>query len=537
MRGLRHRATASSPTSDRSFPRFCFPHFRVSHIVCGFVPESPSSNEPLKARKTLDLFRAKTRRSAIHPLELAALWVIAAHLVFLPWALGTMRPWAQFISLGFSVLGFGLAVLPRNYTEEHTGSRRFRLLMWPKLVRFPIFWLGLALLGLVVLQALNPAWEYKSDAKNFWMQEVAHKAWLPHGVRAPFERWNQWRMLVIYSSALLTVCSIWVAFTRRRTLQALLLALAANGVLLAVVGVAQLMLRADKIFGIITSPNRRFFSSFIYKNHGAAYLGLAMALTAGLAGWFYLRGIRRMEKSNPSGVLAFFATLIAVSIITSYARGATLMMLVFVIGAVGAFVVHQFRLPSENRRPLIVVALLLLCGFFLKTGLGALQSGEAWDRIRQGIARQDNSLVLRERVTTVSLQMVRETWPQGIGVGAFRFIFPIYQHRDPKLVIDENKRLMFWEHAHNDVVELLAELGAVGTFIIVLGFGYWAFALLKSYFWENPLSSCIVFGLLLLLAYAWWDFPFQCPAILTTWCALWAVATMWARFEEAGGRS
>ena len=96
---------------------------------------------------------------------------------------------------------------------------------------------------------------------------------------------------------------------------------------------------------------------------------------------------------------------------------------------------------------------------------------------------------------------------------------------------------MFWEHAHNDIVQFPIELGVIGTGLIVIGFGYWAFALMRSYFWENPLSACIVLGLLLLLGYAWWDFPFQCPAILITWCSLWAVATMWARFEESGAKS
>ena len=52
-----------------------------------------------------------------------------------------------------------LSLVPRNYTPEHTGADFFHLVMWPRLVRFPIFWLGAALLGLVVVQALNPAWE------------------------------------------------------------------------------------------------------------------------------------------------------------------------------------------------------------------------------------------------------------------------------------------------------------------------------------------------------------------------------------------
>lgn len=458
-------------------------------------------------------------------------------MIFLPWALGTMRPWAQWISLAFGLVGFALALLPRNYTEEHTGSNRFRLLMWPKLIRFPIFWLGLALLGLIVVQGLNPAWEYKTDGKVFWMQSMPHKAWLPQGVRAPFEKWNQWRMLVIYASALLTVCSIWVAFTRRRTLQAFILALAFNGLLLAMFGIAQRILGADKIFWFVDSPNRSFFSSFIYKNHGGAYLDLALTVTCALSGWYYLRGMRRMEKSNPSGVLGFFATCIGVSVLTSYARGATVMMMVFLVACVVAVIVHQFLVPKENRKPIIAFALLVVFAVFLKTGYGAVRGGKALERLKEGVMRKDASLEFRATATGAAIEMLGENKKTGVGAGSFRYVFPIYQHRHPELAKHPDGHPMFWEHAHNDLVQFPIELGIVGSGLLVLGFGYWSFALLKAYFWENPLSVCVVFGLLLLLGYAWWDFPFQCPAILTTWCALWAVATMWARFEEAGAKA
>lgn len=510
-------------------------------------PPSPPSRRPsvgdtapdsglTDLQRPLEAFRAKTRRVSIHPLELTALWIISAHLVFLPWALGAMRPWAQIPSLILSVLSLAIALLPRNYSETHTGANQFRLLMWPKLFRFPIFWIGLALVALIVTQALNPAWRYATDGKGWWMDPLPHKSWLPAGVIASFDQWNQWRMLVIYGSAWLTVCAIWVAFSRRRTVQIFLMTLAINGLLVALFGVAQRMLGNGKIYWFFTSPNGAFFSSFIYKNHGGAYLDLMLAVSCGLGGWYYLRGLRRMEKSNPSGVLVFFATCIAVSVLTSYARGATLIMLAFLLVCIVAFVIHQVVIPSENRKPVVAFVLLVVFGFFLKTGLEALRSKEAWDRLRQGVMREDVSLEMREKATAASLEMLGENWKLGVGAGSFRFTFPAYQHRHPDLVKNAGGGLMFWEHAHNDIVEVPIELGVGGAALLILGFGYWFVALARSYFWENPLSACVVFGLLLIAIYGWWDFPFQCPAILITWCALWASATMWARFEESGAR-
>ena len=38
------------------------------------------------------------------------------------------------------------------------------------------------------------------------------------------------------------------------------------------------------------------------------------------------------------------------------------------------------------------------------------------------------------------------------------------------------------------------------------------------------------------VAYAWWDFPFQSPAILLTSCALGVAVTLWTRFKELNVR-
>jgi len=485
-------------------------------------------------QKPLENFRTRTRRLKIHRSEQALLWVVGGHLVFLPWALGTMHLTPQLFSLGFALLGFALSLIPRNYTAQETGADRFRLLTWPRLLRFPAFWIGLLLLAYVALQASNPVWRYQTDGKGWWMVAVCPRAWLPVGVEVPFDRWGPWRMLMIYATAWLTACAIWTGITRRRTVQVLLGAVAINGLLIAALGVAQRLLGNGKIYWVYEFPTAVIFSTFVYKNHAGAYLFLALAVTCGFAGWYYLRGLRRMEKSNPSGVFVFFATCIAVSVVTSYARGATLTMLVFLCGRILAFVVHQTVIPNEQRKPIVAIVLVLIFGFFLKTGFDALRAGEAWDRMKAGITRQDMSLDARGWATKATLDMFKDHWVTGAGAGSFGFVFPIYQHRDPKLVARPGGGRVFWEYAHNDIVQFPAELGVIGTAFIVLGLSWWLLRLVRNYFWGNPLSACVVSGLMLLLVYSWWDFPLQCPAILITWCALWPAITLWTQFEEQG---
>jgi O-antigen ligase len=487
-------------------------------------------------QRSLDQFRAKTKKLQIHTAERLLLWAVAVHLVFMPWALGTMRPWAQGISLGLALAGFVIALVPRNYTEEHTGANAFRLIMWPRLVKFPLFWLGLAMLGYVTLQAFNPAWIYVTDGKVWWMQKVPINEWLPSGVRVPFHMWGPWRMLIIYAAAWLTICAIWVGFTRRRSVQLLLIAVAANGLGVAGLGVVQKLLSADKIYWFEAVPGAAFFGPFIYKNHGGNYLNLVLAVTCGLAAWYYLRGLRRLEKSNPSGVFAFLTTCVAIAILVSYARGASVAMLVFLGGSVAVFLIHQLMMKDTPRSPVVAVALLIVFGYFAKVGMDALNTKEAWDRLQKGLAEQEVMVEDRRIARQATLDMARETWVRGAGVGSFRFLFPLYQQNYAAIYHAGTQRL-YWEHAHNDLVELLAEQGVAGLLLIAGACGYLMLGLLRARAWENPLSGCIVFGAVLTLLQAWWDFPFHCPAVFTLWWAALVLALMWARFEEQGARS
>jgi O-antigen ligase len=225
---------------------------------------------------------------------------------------------------------------------------------------------------------------------------------------------------------------------------------------------------------------------------------------------------------------------VAVSVIVSYARGATLTMLVFLFACIIAFVLYQIVMPHEQRRPITVLVLILIFGSFIGTSFSALRVGEAWERISAGVTRKDGTLAEREWVTKATWSMFKEHWITGAGAGSFRFVFPIYQHRDPRLVTAPDGRQLYWEQAHNDIAQFSAELGVFGTGIIVIGLGWWFVRLIQNYFWANALSASGVGGLLLLLTYSWWDFPLQCPAILITWCALWPSITLWTQFEEHG---
>lgn len=496
-----------------------------------------SSVPPSGASRPLEHFRTTARRLPLHPLENAVLWIVAAHLIFLPWAIGAMSWWSQAISLALAVLGFAVALTPRNYTEDFSSAGRFRLVMWPRLLRFPIFWAGLLLLAYIVVGGLNPAWTYVSDSRGWWMESRPHVAWLPSGVDGRFFfGGGPWRTLIVYASGWLVVCTLWIGITRRRTAQFLLITLVVNGLLLALLAFAQRITGSHRIFWLVTSPTSSFFGPFIYKNHAGAYLLLSLTVSFALAAWYYLRGLRRLEKSNPAGVFVFVGAVIAVNIIISYARGATITMLVFLAVAVVAFVFFQIRNPNLLRKPVVAALMLVGFGAFLVTSLEALAANRAWHRMQSLFNEDDLSIRSRELATAATRDMASDHLLFGTGAGSFLYVFPIYQQHYPEIYRAGRKRLL-WEFAHNDLIQFPAELGLAGCTILVFGAGFWAWRLGRSWFWENPLSLLTTAGLLLLVAHSWTDFLFENPAVMITWCALWPCVTLWTESEEQRLRS
>jgi hypothetical protein len=466
-------------------------------------------------------------------MEKALLTVVAIHLVFLPWALGTMHVWSQSASFALSILSFGLALRTRYYSGEFTDGHPFHLHMVPKLLRFPIFWIGLAFLLYVLIQAVNPAWEYVTDGRSWWLQGVRCIDLLPTGMRTPFDQASPWRSLMIDSSAWMTTCALWIGFTRRRTIRTLLIILSINGAILALLGLAQRALGSTEIMGFYTPSNPDFAATFINRNHGAAYLNLMLAVSSAVAFWYYRRQLRRGEYSSPAVVFGFFALLIALMVLYSYSRGAGFLMIGFLVVTVG-LVGRRLLFSSEpGHSPLVAIVIALLVVSFVGQGLYTLKTDRIEARLKD-ISRdlEAGGEYSRWVAAGATWEMAQDQLVEGWGAGSYRFYFPVYQARHPDILIDPSThKRELWEHAHDDYLELLAEVGAVGCGILAIGVLYFAIQMKSLSIWRHAPATLLLMGCVATALHAIVDFPFFCPAILITWCALWPLMTRLAELE------
>jgi O-antigen ligase len=480
----------------------------------------------------------------VHPLERALLVVVALHLVFLPWALGTMHVWSQCVSFGLSIVSFGLAVRPRNYTGEYTEEAPFRLHPLRKLMHFPIFWLGLLLLLYILIQALNPAWEYVTNGSFWWMQGIPCIEWLPTGMRTPFAQASPWHSLMIYSSAWMTVCAIWIGFTRRRCLHGLLVVLVINGTLFALVGVAQKLTGAREILWFLPESVDFFFATIIYKNHAAAFLNLILMAALGLALWHHERASQQLARSDPSFTVLIGALLLFTADLFTNSR------MGMILGATGILLgLAAFGISVLQERKLVGGPLpLLLMAMFLAGFLGFGLSRVDWSQISKRFAAlwsDDNGTAVESRnlAREATWEMFQDNPVTGWGAGSFRFYFPVYQQRYPEIFNQSYMRngkkvigrRLYWEYAHNDYVQCLAEFGLIGSALVAAICGYWLVAFGRQRRWTHPVALGAVGALGLTATHCWVDFQLHNPANLITLGALLTLALSWTAFSRKQG--
>ncbi|WP_438483648.1 O-antigen ligase family protein [Oleiharenicola lentus] len=478
-------------------------------------------------------FRSERKRLPLHPLEKAVVAAVAIHLCFLPWALGSTRAWAQIISLCLATVGFAIALLPRDYNSAQSGGTPFRLSPWPRLLKFPLFWVGLALLVYIVIQGLNPSWAFEQNEKVWWLRRIESISWLPTSVEAPFERFNAWRELIIYASGWLLVCTLWIGITRKRPLQLLLIILVSNACVLALAGFAQNMLFHRIILGLIRAPdNTTPFATFIYHNHAGAYFSLLIACTVTMSVIMADQRIAKMRKSSPSSLFIAAAILLSGALLVILSRGAILLAGAFFV-SFGLWLWLRGRLKPQaglnSTVNLLVIGLFLGIAIFTARSLDFSNIGVKFTKLyrQQGKEESAQGRILAHKSAQ---QMLSDHWGRGVGSGAFSYLFPAYINKYPEAYQDGK---LFWRHAHSDWLEIPIELGLVGCAILLLGAGVVVIFFIKQRAkWSSPVFVLLI-GSGQTLAHAWFDFPFQSPAVLYTWLALIIIAMRWLELETS----
>ncbi len=433
------------------------------------------------------------------------------------WLLGGIGPTAEWIMAGISAPAYVVLFLEaraRRAAGDRAGFRR--LLRWAA----PLLALGI----LAVVSALNPSHRQAFLYDGLVLRPVPHLAWLPSSA-------NPAGSLRIFAClAGLAASGLAIAFCvhSRRALRGLVLGLAINALVIAVVGTLQRQTGASgPYFGAVPRANPAWFGTFLYHNHWGAFAVLHTAATLGLVFHSLRHPPARGWPYGPGPMLALVALIIAITAPLSSSRSSTALMLLLGLAATAGALLEAFR---SGRRRRSSRAGLLRAGIAL--GALGLAAGAAFWQSREIIAARAATTVrqiaeLRAGASGYSrADLYADTWRMaadrpvfGWGLESYGRIFLDYCRFKP----GSDGLMNTFEDAHSDWLQSLAETGLVGT-ALLLAFGL--LPLVESFRPRHltSLAGWLLAGCALVAAYAWVEFPFANPAVVASWWLFWFAA-------------
>jgi O-antigen ligase len=230
---------------------------------------------------------------------------------------------------------------------------------------------------------------------------------------------------------------------------------------LAIAGIS-IVLGAFQLMGGYSSPLRFYditnrtspVGFFANRNHEATLLLCALPLTAVLAG----RMATRRSRSKRSGG-AIISVAIAVFILAGIAiSGSTAGYGLAVPAAVASFLIYRRTVAGRIAKGWWAA----LAGFALLFILAGLQGPLGKEEFEGDATSQPSS---RRVMASTTVEIIKDSFPLGTGLGTFSTVYRRYE--DPSKVTRQ-----FANHAHNDYVEAVLELGLAGI-LLILGFLFW----------------------------------------------------------------
>lgn len=283
------------------------------------------------------------------------------------------------------------------------------------------------------------------------------------------------------------------------------------GILLGLV-VASMIVGLAQFSGIsfnnpfINETAGRVNGTFANPNHFALFLAIGCLLAPAWA----LEGKRR-----PGWRVAVALGLLPLFVLTILASGSRAGMLLGIIGTCLGLVLEQSAIRRMTRNyprwvlPTLILGILAILAAFVFVSV-AVDRAQSINRLFAGDTGQD----MRARGFPVVVAMIREYFPIGTGVGSFD---PIFRLHEPFGLL----KILYFNHAHNDFLEILLDTGLAGGMVLLAACGWWTVRSIRIWTGSDNAagSSLAKLGsamLLLVLVASVVDYPARTPTIMAT---------------------
>jgi O-antigen ligase len=318
--------------------------------------------------------------------------------------------------------------------------------------------------------------------------------------------WTLNSLLHLLPAAAMFLLVVRLPNEERRLLPTVLLGIAGISVVL---GAFQLMGGSDSPLRLYAVTNRTSpVGFFANANHEATLLLCALPLTAVIAG----RMATRRSRSKRSGG-AIVSVSIAIFILAGLAiSGSGAGYGLALPAVVASFLIY--RRTVAGRIAAGWWAALAVLGLIF--AYAALQGPLGKETLQAEMAEAPSS---RRVLAATTTEIIKDSFPVGTGLGTFSTVYRRYE--DPTKVTRQ-----FANHAHNDYLEAVLELGAAGL-LLILAFLFWwgrrAYQAWTRDFEGAALARAGSVMIGIVLAHSIVDYPIRTAAIVAVFafgCAL-----------------
>lgn len=258
------------------------------------------------------------------------------------------------------------------------------------------------------------------------------------------------------------------------------------GVVICIIALLQAFTAGGRVFWLFPTPGMEYvMGPFLYHSHYSAFVELLLPLALVPAIQDPGKRLRRF----------LIAGLLVASVITSASRAGFALCLVEIAIVV---VVCGWRERQTLRRTSLALFAVLAMTVVLTGVVG-------FETLSKRLQHAD-AFTGRQKMLEASLQMIRDHWLHGVGLGAWPAAYPYYATYDDGLIANQG---------HNDWAQWTAEGGFLTLAAGLLMFG-WAVRQSFRHVW------CL--GPVFVMIHALGDYPFQKPQLVILVFALLAAA-------------
>jgi len=286
-------------------------------------------------------------------------------------------------------------------------------------------------------------------------------------------------------------------------------------------GVAQTMAGPESGLYLYPFANRdNAVGLFANRNHQASLMVAVLPLAAAAVAVAKGRGVRPLPLWVALAVV-FLLIIPFVAVLKS--RAGVLLLVPGLLASLAILWRPRGALPGIERRGVLALAAVIVVGMVIG---GAFALGPLLERFADN---QEGRLLSGP----IAARAAWDLMPFGGGLGSFRDIYAGVEPLDLMAV-------SYWQHAHNDFLQIWLEAGVPGLIVVVLFLVWWAGAGIGA--WRAPSDDRVILAragavaLGLMLVHSFVDYPLRTPAMMAVFalaCA--ALATAGRRSRRSGG--